>query len=754
MHMYKKYGLILIILIVLLASSCNYTSDMESLGIDGLFIDRPTFSPSSGEIFEKSLSVNINHKDSKADIFYWRETEVPKFIDFFKETYSLFENNKPDSCENAFKVINDAKLDPDYFIGNALLEVANFNECQSIVRGIEDAPQLKDYVITENNIQMENFEYCVSVLDDFANMVEPSSEKIKELSISLDSELLNNCLTFLDNLNDEVSKEFTSHEYKNAITIYDSEILLALAYKDGLWSEGFSSAIYKREGSTKEEYSESFMEFTEPKNNQYFDLNEKITFNAISTANEDIDRVEFYKDGELFKFDSVAPYSFDWASNISGSFLFEAKGYLVDGSSGSAFVHVRVDTDIYVDLSAETWSVEDKNSFNLVCESMDDADLVLKIDNSIVKSGKKRIEYASKKPVGAYDVLCTAKKDGVEISDTKELVIYSINEEKDKGIILVSDFDFSHNLSNLTREELLNITNFSIQNEFVKVLYLESLKIQRDLSLPGNIVLSKRSVFINSETLFEFDKKAHITFYDVDYSAPIVIKDRILCSAVECFNRRYDRENNIYEMDVLGFSNYTIYNNTNPSSSRKALVLIEEEEGICVPNWQCMTLSECEDGYIDLSCFDTNKCDVSIDRPEPRVTCEEAKIIMEKQTVENPAAINEPDEELVINNVDVNKEIPDKLEGDEEGSSNLMLFIGIGVLIIIILVVLFFFVFKKEGTVTVGKDFKIKPEFEKKCFEYLDRMRGLGYEDDFIKQKMEASGYTQELVEYLFRKYK
>jgi hypothetical protein len=145
-------------------------------------------------------------------------------------------------------------------------------------------------------------------------------------------------------------------------------------------------------------------------------------------------------------------------------------------------------------------------------------------------------------------------------------------------------FDDYSNLTNRTREQLENLQHIHFRNSFGRINFTSNITINRSINLTGHIIITNRSIYINSSHIPEFNVSARLDFYNVTYQYPIAYRDGIICSGY-CSNQTQNTSSELFYFTVSGFSNYSIENAACGDGSCNALETCDTcsaDCGICV----------------------------------------------------------------------------------------------------------------------------------------------------------------------------
>lgn len=113
-------------------------------------------------------------------------------------------------------------------------------------------------------------------------------------------------------------------------------------------------------------------------------------------------------------------------------------------------------------------------------------------------------------------------------------------------------------------EEYRKFKNIILENqEYGKINFLENINLINDsfpedkiLDLDENTNISKNKIYLNSNLLPNFNKKSKITFYNITFKNPEILKNGLVCLETECKITNYNEGN--LEVEVEGFTTYEI----------------------------------------------------------------------------------------------------------------------------------------------------------------------------------------------------
>lgn len=142
--------------------------------------------------------------------------------------------------------------------------------------------------------------------------------------------------------------------------------------------------------------------------------------------------------------------------------------------------------------------------------------------------------------------------------------IIDYNEFKEKGA--TSSFE------EYTYEEIQNLENIILENtNYGKIKINEQVDLTEDLNyqdnfldLDNNIEISKNKIEVNTLSLPNFDKRATLWMYEVEYSNPKILKNGIECPVNYCQIESFS--GNILKFNVTSLGNYSIEETTSETT--------------------------------------------------------------------------------------------------------------------------------------------------------------------------------------------
>lgn len=190
--------------------------------------------------------------------------------------------------------------------------------------------------------------------------------------------------------------------------------------------------------------------------------------------------------------------------------------------------------------------------------------------------------------------------------------------------ILSTKFDgLSTDLTtNLTAMNITNMTNFVLENtSYGKINFSESVNLSAGANLDRDVIISYKYASINTTNVPSLNEQATLTFYNLDFEDPVILRDGALCPSAVCQQMNYSGGN--FTFNVTGFSTYTIN---------------------CTAQWSCTEWSSCSGGDQTRTC-DAGSCGTIISKPAERQDCYSGKLKPKNATGQNLTEQNLTNEE-------------------------------------------------------------------------------------------------------------
>ncbi|MEM4397676.1 MAG: hypothetical protein QW757_03585, partial [Candidatus Woesearchaeota archaeon] len=111
--------------------------------------------------------------------------------------------------------------------------------------------------------------------------------------------------------------------------------------------------------------------------------------------------------------------------------------------------------------------------------------------------------------------------------------------------------------TNLTNVDLSNITNLTLKKQSGQLLFNGTTDLSNGENLNSNIIITEKSIFVNSTALPELNKSAILTLYNTNLQYPLILRDNQLCS--ECNILENNQNITFY---VPHFTTYSVSENS------------------------------------------------------------------------------------------------------------------------------------------------------------------------------------------------
>lgn len=155
-----------------------------------------------------------------------------------------------------------------------------------------------------------------------------------------------------------------------------------------------------------------------------------------------------------------------------------------------------------------------------------------------------------------------------------------------------------------------------------------------DFNLDSFVKVEEKKIFVNSSYHKEFNRQAIITFFNIGFTEPKVLRDGILCSVCNIISY----SNNVLTVEVPGFSTYTVEEGFTPSGGGSSgggrrITIIEEITTLeeCNEQWLCYDWDACVNGIQNRECYDLNDCSTTNLKPTLEKECVEEEIILTEE---------------------------------------------------------------------------------------------------------------------------
>lgn len=581
-------------------------------------------------------------------------------------------------------------------------------------------------------------------------------------------------------------------------TVYQAEyILLASNFGVGsyeLWATGYdnngaigSSNVAKIRiiGDVSTNVVPS-VQITSPTNGALFYKGQNILISA-SAQDEDgaIASVQFLKSDDSttssLYIDNAGPYSYNWVNVPSGDYYLAAKA--TDNNGGTKFsnpIFISV-LEKNLDMRASPmWIVTEDDFVEVTCDvNAPNIKINLYRGTTLLDHGTNKILSNSVKlPKGNYTYKCTA--NDTSIADKTNTLI--VTESNMPPILLFNELEWTSwfNFTSFNRTDFRNLSGVFFRSTYGRIDFLEPLNIIRNLDLRGYFIMHRNQIFINSSHLPEFNAKARLEFFNVNFENPTVFRDGVLCPQTICSDEEYNRSLRKFSFEVKGFSNYTVSDKPicgdGFCGDHETCTSCNKDCGICGatdplnwchPEWECTTWGECRsDGFQIRTCNDKYDCGTLKDIPALYQQCG-------TQNIPPPADDFEDDAD---SNLDVDTYVPPPANNENDASKDLpekstefnyMNIVYLLLILIIIGGIVAFVIIKKRNGENIlesvfgsnsnstqnkqpqnqqyqNQNRGISPQLRNQANSYISTMRTRGYSDAQIRERMKSAGWTDE----------
>jgi hypothetical protein len=109
------------------------------------------------------------------------------------------------------------------------------------------------------------------------------------------------------------------------------------------------------------------------------------------------------------------------------------------------------------------------------------------------------------------------------------------------------------NFSSKNIFQLSGLSNVKFVNSLGRIDFIDNVSISRDIDFTDKVRVEDNYIFVNSSYLSEFNVSANLTFYNLVFNNPRILRDGIFCT--DCVKLNYT--NGTLVFNVSGFSTYT-----------------------------------------------------------------------------------------------------------------------------------------------------------------------------------------------------
>ena len=123
--------------------------------------------------------------------------------------------------------------------------------------------------------------------------------------------------------------------------------------------------------------------------------------------------------------------------------------------------------------------------------------------------------------------------------------------------IVISTSNFDGDTTDFSNLDGDNITNITLEKiEYGKIEFFGSINITRTINIDAYTNITSNSIAVDTTNLPELNVPAIVTFYNLTFINPRVLKDGSTCSDSICKIINYSNSTIIF--NVTGFSKYTV----------------------------------------------------------------------------------------------------------------------------------------------------------------------------------------------------
>jgi hypothetical protein len=160
------------------------------------------------------------------------------------------------------------------------------------------------------------------------------------------------------------------------------------------------------------------------------------------------------------------------------------------------------------------------------------------------------------------------------------------------------------------------VVDFVLGNEMAKIKFNQPVKLMSSnnpLYIEDYTSISADKISIDTTMLPELNKSATLTFNNISFANPVVLKDGVRCD--DCIISNYT--GGVLVVDVQHFTSYQIVDESYFNAPA------------CAENWSCGDWSACSETGQTRICSDANNCEVFYNKPSVWQRCE---FIIENET--------------------------------------------------------------------------------------------------------------------------
>ena len=191
---------------------------------------------------------------------------------------------------------------------------------------------------------------------------------------------------------------------------------------------------------------------------------------------------------------------------------------------------------------------------------------------------------------------------------------------------VLSNLTFPDGTDYTNLSEVINISSvyFWIRNGNGSIYWTDPIDMSRGANWADYIALEFNKASVDTIGAYEFkDKKANITFYNISWTTPQILRDSGICSSDICIEQPGYITNISYMFNVTSFSTYETRETPKESISSSS-----GGGSSCTTNWTCTSWSLCIGNIQTRTCTKIKEyCNPVTTKPEEKQSCIEQKSV-------------------------------------------------------------------------------------------------------------------------------